>query len=290
MNKHFLLSVSDDKTFFWGARFLADFMRNKEDVEVTIYYSIATQMLRNSMPSYAERLEMTKTEERRAQKGQVILNQARDFLAGLGFNEDNLHLKLGLHNQSTAYDILNEVERGLYDAIVLGRRGLGRLEEFVQCSVSRDLLALKGTAPIWICREPVQGRRHVLACVDDSEQSDRMIDHVGFVLEDEPEHEVTLLNVYDPNSEDRMFAEEIFAKSRELMAENGFPLERVHSRIVESYSPAKAILRVVSSGNYAVVAAGRKGEDHGLMHNLFMGSVSSTLFRQVKGAALWLCH
>ncbi len=290
MNKHFLLSVSDSKASFWGARFLGDFLHHKDNVEITVYCSVPTPTTSSSMPNYAERLEAEKQLERRRKNARNVLTQAIEFLHANGFHKDNLHHKLGQHKQTAAVNILSEVKKGLYDALVLGRRGLGWLEELVESSVSRELLELKGTTPVWLCRLPDKGRKHVLACVDDSPQSARMVDHVGFVLEDQPEHEITLLNIYDPNSEDRIFAEAVFDNCKALLAENNYPLERVHTRVVESFSPAKAILEMLDTGRYAAVAAGRTGEGRGLRQRLFMGSVSSTLFRQVQGAGLWLCH
>ncbi len=289
MNKHFLLSVSDSKASFWGARFLGDFLHDKDDVEVTVYCSLAAPAV-NGMPNYQERVEADGLLERRQKAALAVLHKTTDFLHAKGFRKENLHHKLGRHRLSPAANILAEVKKGLYDALVLGRRGLGWLEELVENSVSRELLDRKGATPVWLCRLPEKGRRHVLACVDNSPQTERMVDHVGFILADQPEHEITLLNIYDPNSEDRMFAEVIFDTCKALLAENNYPLERVHTRIVESFTPAKAILEVLDEGQYAAVAAGRTGEDRGLRQRLFMGSVSSTLFRQVQGAGLWLCH
>jgi nucleotide-binding universal stress UspA family protein len=289
MNKHFLLSVSDSKASFWGARFLGDFLHNKDDAEVTVYCSLAAPTV-NGMPNYQERVEADGLLERRQKAATAVLQKTVDFLHAGGFRKKNLHHKLGRHSLSPTENILVEVEKGLYDALVLGRRGLGWLEELVESSVSRELLERKGATPVWLCRLPEKGRGHVLACVDDSPQTERMVDHVGFILADQPDHEITLLNIYDPNSEDRMFAEVIFDNCKALLAENNYPSERVHTRIVESFSPAKAILEVLHTGQYAAVAAGRTGEDRGLRQRLFMGSVSSTLFRQVQGAGLWLCH
>lgn len=288
MNKHFLLTVSADRTASWSVRFIADFFRNKQKCELTLFYTARIpEPPRATLPSYEERQEMEQLQDARGKMGRRILQVARDALLASGFSGDNVHEKIHFCHYSKALDILKEGEDGLYDAIVLGRRGLGWVEELVESSVSHEILNMRGTVPVWICRVPQLGQRHVLACVDDSEQAMRMVDHVGFVLADEPEHDITLLNVYDPGSGDRIFAEEIFSRCKEILQENAIPPERVHTRMVESYNTSKVILRLAE--NFAVVAVGRTGEDRGLMRKLFLGSVSTTLYRQLQGRALWLC-
>ncbi|MGE4299927.1 MAG: universal stress protein [Desulfovibrionaceae bacterium] len=288
MDKHILVTVSADKSASSGIRFLAEFFKNKSGMELTLYYTVAwPESVKGGMPGYQEICEMEQMGKQREKIARAALGRARDKLRMLGFDRATINEKIHFRRTSAALDILHEGEKGLYDAVVLGRRGLNWIEELVESSVSKELLSKPVTIPIWVCRDPAGGRRNVLACVDDSAQALRMVDHVTYILAGE-DHAITLLNIFDPHSGDRIFAEELFATCKGIALENGFPAERLHTRVIEDYNVAKAILRAASQGEYAVVATGRTGEDRGLLHRIFMGSVSTALYRQLTGAVLWL--
>lgn len=290
MERHILATVSQDQSAQYGLRFICDFFKNKEELKVTLFSTAVPPVGSSTLPSYEERAEMERLQHKRERDGLAALERARAYCLDQGFSDANVRQKMQFRKISTAMDIVQEAERGLYDAVVLGSRGLTWLEEFMANSVSKDVLDKRLTIPLWISRKPEAKRRHVLACVDDSEQALRMIDHVGYILAQEQGHDVTLLNVFDPHSGDRVFAEEIFANCEEVLRRNGVAQERIGKRMLESYSVGKAILRLAGRDNYAAVAVGRTGEDRGLMQRLFLGSVSSLLFHNLTGAGLWLCQ
>ncbi|WP_029896369.1 universal stress protein [Desulfohalovibrio reitneri] len=288
MKRKLLVTVGREKGAPHGARFICDFFSDKEGLELTLYYTAPRPASSTSLPDYEERAELDRIAGLNARHGRAALARARSYLTSHGFPGDALTDKLHFRGESTAMDIVREGERGLYDAVVLGSRGVGWLESLVESSVSRDILDKRLTIPLWLCRRPEAGRRNVLACVDDSEQSFRMIDHVGFMLSQEPGQNVTLLNVFDPGSGDRIIAEELFARCGEILHSHGLAPERIGRRVIESRDPAKSILREADRQRHSVVAAGRTGADRGLVKRLFMGSVSSTLYSNLTGAVLWL--
>ncbi len=287
MERHLLVTISEDKSALHGIRFVASFFQAKENVRLTLFYT-TSQPMTGEIVGFAEKAERERLQHAREARAQQALDQAVKTLVDLGFPAENIEARLKFRKYTKGLDIINEAEQGLYDAVVLGRRGLTALEELVETSVSRELLTTRFGSPIWICRMPETGRRNVLLCVDDSEQAMRMADHVGYILANEPSHTVTLMNVFDPGSGDRPFAEALFAKARELLHDNGVADARIETRMVEAYNAPAAIME--RSRDYAAVAVGRTGQSHGFLKRLFMGSVSTVLFRQLTGAALWLQH
>ena len=291
MEKHLLVTVSGDKSALHGARFVSDFFTNKDNIKLTLFYTAARPLKGDKeMPGYEALAEIDKQAKQREKKGRAATAQAKTFMAQKGFPEKNIHTKFKFRSYSTAVDIILEGEEGLFDSVVLGCRGLTWLESLVEDSVTRELMRIKFTLPFWICRYPEKDRKHVLLCVDDSTPAMRMVDHVGFMLADEPSHDITLLNIYDPGSEDRMFAETVFEQSRTILEDHGVAPERIKPKIVESRQIAKTILHRANTDKYAVVALGRTGEDRGFWRKIFMGSVSGALFKELSGAALWICH
>ena len=94
--------------------------------------------------------------------------------------------------------------------------------------------------------------KNVLICVDGSPECARVADHVGFMLRDEPGHDVSLLNVGCAAGDQEA---DVFQEPMQMLLDNGFPRDRIDARCIPKGSPAKAIL--AESKNYAVVAMGR---------------------------------
>ncbi|GAH45018.1 unnamed protein product, partial [marine sediment metagenome] len=67
------------------------------------------------------------------------LQNARELLLKAGFEEKNITIKMQTRKKGIARDIINEAHSG-YDNIVLGRRGLSGIKEFVLGSISQKVL------------------------------------------------------------------------------------------------------------------------------------------------------
>jgi len=287
MEKHLLLTVSEQKSALHGARFLAGFFGDKDVVKLTLFYTIprpaAVWTGEKTQQKVVEQEDMARKGEAKAKKA---LQEAKSEVIKLGFSEEQVQTRLQMRQFSKVKDILEEGERGLYDAIILGKRGLNWFEEAFDGSVTKELLESRHNCPIWICRRPDPERKGVLLCMDGSEGSYRMADHVGFVLGTEQRHPVKILVIKGRALQDT--PEAIIAKGRELLAKSKVPNVRVTASAIDASSPARAILREAEEGGYAVVAAARGEQEKSLMDKVFLGSVTMTLFREIENAALWV--
>jgi len=286
MEKHLLLTVSENASALHGVRFVAYFFDNLKDMKVTLYFTAITP--ERPLHDTAEHKLSGQQTRARQERGEQALQHAKEVLYRHGFKDDHLAVKFNFGSQSKASDIIFEAERGLYDAVVLGRRGVSWLEEAMGESVSRQLLEDTLAFPLWICRQSQQNRRNVLLCVDGSASSLRMADHVGFMLANQRGHEITMFTV-EKEEQDRPY-EAIFDDCKDILRENGVDDSRVHAKVSSKSNVAATILEEAERGGYAVVAMGRTGAGGGLLQRFFMGSASSTLFKQLTGAVLWVCH
>jgi len=272
MKKHLLVTVSEDKSALWGARFVGSFFPDKRDMKLTLFY-------------IAPNVDAISKEERGA------LEQAGEVLRSLGFGPDQVETKLVQRRFSTVMEIMREGHKGGYDAVVLGRSGLCWLEDYLEKSVSHELIQEEGvTFPLWVCRKPDFNRKNVLVCVDGSEASCRVASHAGLILAREQGHRVTLLHVAESARGGLEFAEDILPLCEGVLRDMGLPAERIETRVVEADDPAKAILSEALRGRFAVVAVGRKGAGRGMIKKPFMGSVSYALFKLLDGVTLWCCR
>ncbi len=287
MEKHLLLTVSDQKSSLQGARFLEGFFTDKDVVKLTLFYT---------MPRPAELWDdekkpgmMQKREDairKEAAKASEALEEARKEVVKMGFQEEKVLVRLQMRQFGKVKDILEEGERGLYDAIVLGKRGLNWFEEAFDGSVSKELIESRRNCPLWICRRPNHERKGVLLCMDGSESSYRAAEHTGLILGNEQRHSVKIFVVKSRALDES--PEVIIAKGREILAKNRVPNVRISASSVEAFTPSKAIVRESEEGGYAAVVVARADKEKSLMDKLVMGSVTMALFREIKNAALWV--
>lgn len=273
MHKHLLMTFSDDPSALFGLQFVGAFFQNKAEIKFTLLYIAPRTSTVSSQPSPNQDEPVC----------DLALETARQRLMTAGFAEENLLCKVKKRSVSTAKDIIREGNLGLYDAVILGRRGISRLEELINDSVSMRALDEDRISPLWVCRKPELDRKNVLICIDGSEPSLHIADHVGYVLKGQPGHDVTLFSVVKKGANG---FDEAFERAQKALTDNGFPEKQIHSRTQASSDPAGAIEKEARAGRYAAVAVGHSGENKEGFFSI--GSVSKKLCYTLSGATLMI--
>ena len=116
------------------------------DHEVTLFSVIPdTQMLCNidspELTPYfqSQRNVFCSLEDKKKQLIEAAANRAKDVLLKAGFKKEKITVKVQAKKKGIARDIVAEAESG-YDTIVMGRRGLSGIKEFMMGSVSQKVL------------------------------------------------------------------------------------------------------------------------------------------------------
>jgi len=293
LDRSLLLPLSSHSKAGIGLEFVSDFFTQKEHVGLTIMHIPPSQAAVWVEETSYESLDILETRTAASDmKGRKVLDAAKRKLKAAGFDPEKIEDKIAPPQMSKAHDIIREAREGRFNAVVLGHRAQGGLADLMDHSVCRDML--EGLAdsisfPLWVCRLPERGRKNVLLCVDDSDPSDRMADHVGFMLALEPGHTVTVFHVHDPVKSAPMDAEAIVDHTIEVLTEAGLPIDRIAVMIRRGSNPARLIQDEYTAGKYAAVAIGSAGSDRGFWNRMFIGSVAQTVFKGLHGAALWVC-
>lgn len=289
MDRHLLVTVSGDLSAMSGVRFVGGFFGDKGGLKITLFYTAPRPPALWGGELNYETLNEYETQARKNElKGKRALEEAMRLLVREGFSEDRVNAKLTLRSVSTAKDILREGEEGLYDALVLGRRGVTRLEEFLEESVSGQLAFHNAACPLWICRRPDLERRGVLLCLDGSDASLRTADHVGYMVGGLERHVVTMVQVRRSAGGGEETVAAVFGRARSILEENGVDPERIREKVVTDGPAPKALLAEAAGGRYAAVAIGRTGRGRSLLRRMFMGSVGRTMLQELDGACLWM--
>ncbi|WP_272698894.1 universal stress protein [Desulfovibrio sp. Fe33] len=292
MQKELLLAIGDDRAASYNLRFLKDVFESFCDLKLTLFYAAPRSALWDlqdaGMPPSDAAVEELVAHKKG--KGKKALQDAERWIAEIaGCDGGNVRTKVVHSRKGTACELVAEAREGMYDALVLGRKGFTWFEEVFENSVCHELLWQDIDFPIWVCKRPSQPPRgNVLLCLDGSDPSLRMADHVGYMLADEPRHSFTLFHVAQKGYGDARAAR-IFDEALAILAEHGVPDERIEIKMVTGSNPVKAILKEARAGRYAAVAVGRRGVgSQTRMEHLFPSTVCVNLLRQLQETALWI--
>ncbi len=243
-------------------------------------------------------------ERRLERRGQEVLEQARERLLAQGLAPERVRVKAQQRQSGLARDILFEAERGLYDAVVLGRRGLSRLHQALVGSVTNKVVQHADRVPVWVVGGAVESRR-VLCALDRSPGALAGVDHLGFMVGGNPHCQVTLFHVAphlarlarmqhdaedaehlarDLTAHDRRQMEAILEQARAMLLEAGLDPSQIQHQEVSAPSVTKAILEAVTQGGYGTVVLGRRGEGGAF----WLGHVSDRLLAACDQASLWI--
>ncbi|MBU4262214.1 MAG: universal stress protein [Proteobacteria bacterium] len=235
------------------------------------------------------------------------LREETAFFIHHGLKEDQVTSDIQLSRSGVANDLILEMQKGTYDALVIARRGLGKLQELVLGSVTTTILEKCFNVPIWIIDGEIDSRRFLVP-VDGSWRTLKAVDHLGFMLANVEGAEIALFHSLSWLTPKKLLGldqfcdiwgkqwcdehltgpDAIFSGPEQLLRENGFDMTKV-IRIEESRGPVAAldIILELRDNQYGTIVMGRRGPDE--PKGIF-GGVSGQVLRTVNGVAVWLVN
>jgi len=242
-----------------------------------------------------------KTEKKAAQD---FLDEARSLLLGGNFREDDVRVIIQKRQVGIARDIIAESSRG-YDAVVVGRRGLSKLEDIFLGSVSYKIVQGVENTPVCVVGGDIRSRKMLLA-VDDSDNSRKAVDYAStFAVANGAEvklfnvvreFRLDFLDISTPRGaeiEMRIVKElerdiqQMFAAYRKQLEWAGVEAVRISSKYtLQSGTRAGDILKEAREENYGTIVMGRRGLSK--VHEFFLGRVTTKVLHRAAGFALWI--
>jgi len=243
--------------------------------------------------------------KRRHAAAQHYMSEAALQLARAGIEPRQVTTTVRLSRISIADDLLQEARNGLYDALLLGRRGLGKLEGILLGSVSASILDRCHDVPLWLVDGRVDSRKFLVP-VDGSRHTLKAVDHLAFILQDNPHAEVTLFHssallASKPADEVENCHEEWgsewcelhlsrpdshFHGPEQILLENGFSAAKIHRlHATKGIHPSRQIVRQALIDGFGTIVMGRHppGKKKG-----WLGSVSHKVLANTADTAIWL--
>lgn len=154
MGKKILVAFDDSDNSMRAVEFIAQSFTH--DHEITLYSVLPDtaaicEMHSPELTPYflSQRDAFCSIEDAKKDLVEGAIKRAEEFLRGAGFEKENITVKVETQKKGIARDIINEVTSG-YDVVVLGRRGLSGIKEFLLGSISQKVLHLAKNVSVLI--------------------------------------------------------------------------------------------------------------------------------------------
>ena len=279
-------------------------VKNLHYTLINIQPKISDFILEDAKKTPRAKAALKKVTQKNQENSDRLLYESKNKIVGFGVDENRIKTVSKQQTMGIAKSILDYGKESLFDAIVLGKRGLSRLAETFIGSTTNSVLEHTGTIPVWSVAGEVKPSKILLA-IDGSESALRTVDHVSFIMRDNPDSNITLLHItprlrdycsieFDKKDED--ISNLIYSGDKECIdsfythAANKFKdagLKESQIKIKEVKSKlniGKIIIKEAAKDGFSTLVIGRRG----INRSFFMGSVSRYVLNNAKDCAVWL--
>ncbi|NVM23279.1 MAG: universal stress protein [Desulfobacterales bacterium] len=307
MDRKLLLAVDDSIHSKHAVKYAVRMASVAKDLTYTLFHVqpiISQFLLDEARADFKAEAELKKVIRKNAEDAMGILENYKAQMARMGIAEDCIDVATRPRVLGLAKDVLDHAEQGIYDAIVVGRRGLSRAQKLFMGSVTAKLVEHSMVTPVWMIDGDVTSMK-IMVAVDGSENSLRAVDHLGFMVAEDPNVKISLFHVvpkvvdycvinFDEKEVgieqvvargDRRCIDHFYAYVRRKFEEAGIQENQVEIKVVKrARNVGKAIVEEAKNGDYGTVIVGRRG----ISKAFFMGSVSRYVLDRTSNRALWL--
>ncbi|MDZ7697981.1 MAG: universal stress protein [Deltaproteobacteria bacterium] len=235
--------------------------------------------------------EIRSWEAQRKQETEGYLANAKQMLLDDGFSDESVEIVIHAMNRGIERDIIAEAGKG-YAALVVGKRGKGRVQGIVLGSVATKLLQEVRIVPLFLVGKAVRPGR-VLIAFDGSEGSMRAVDCVADMLNGSG-YRINLTHVVRLREDERgfiadaeQFISEAFDKAVDRLIAAGIARDLISTQIITgARSRAQTLVKEADQGVYGTIVLGRRGISR--INEFLMGGVSNKVIQLARGHAVWV--
>jgi len=249
--------------------------------------------------------ELNRAAVRNAEAARGLLAKYKDLMVRAGVPDAEIDLLALPRHLGLAKDILDQAEGGLFDAVLLGRRGISSVQQMFLGSVSAHLIENSAVIPVWLVDGAVSSKQ-ILAAVDGSESALRAVDHLAFMLSGNPEVRIRFFHVAPRLREfceinfaqksadglealiaqgDKRCMDDFFSAALAKLQSAGFQEKQIETQTAATLlSVGETILSAAREGGCGTLVMGRRG----MNKSFFGGKVSYYVSQKLSDAALWL--
>jgi nucleotide-binding universal stress UspA family protein len=156
--RKFLMCMDNSEGSMRTVRYLAEVLGGWKECEVSLFHAVRghgglRKFIREAFSSESDKSAIESLEKELNEAARLLepsFDKAGAMLVSSGIGADSITKKIASCAGNCANAIMEEVEKGGYDTIVVGRRGLSKVEEFVMGRVSSKVIHLAGEKTVWV--------------------------------------------------------------------------------------------------------------------------------------------
>jgi nucleotide-binding universal stress UspA family protein len=308
MEKKLLIAVDASVYSSNTLHYLEQLFAHLDDIRLHLL-NVITCNPSETASAWLDELELMSTlsqeEQKRFSAAKKFLHKAVERLGRNGIGPDQVTTEVKISTTNPADEVLNIARKGRFDALVLGRRGVSKLEELIMGSVSSTMFEKCHDVPIWIIDGQVDSRKFLVP-VDGSHFTLQAVDHLCFMLKNNPYAEVTLFHsaamfaqkqdlsmgycnrflstawCQEHKHDDDLY----FLAPRQMLINSGFPSERIHRlETKKGMYPSRQIVRQALIDDFGTIVMGRRDKE--IVKGVF-GSVTEKVVAMSVNTAVWI--
>src|SRR4030042_2908925 len=147
MSQKILIAMDESEYSMKAVRYVADTV-NPKAVEITLFSvlpevpGIGLEKEPSLIPLFASKmLELKGLTEEKRKIMESVTDSARKILEEAGIPGDKISINIQVKKVGIARDIMFEAQEGKYNTIVVGRRGVSAIKEFMFGSISNKVVS-----------------------------------------------------------------------------------------------------------------------------------------------------
>jgi nucleotide-binding universal stress UspA family protein len=283
---------------------IASIIKDLKYVLINIQPKISEFLIEDARADSKARSALKKVTNSNQENSMKILEESKSLMTKLGVNSKNIETVSQPVTRGTAKAILDYGKQSLCDSIVMGRRGISRLAEMFTGSVTNNVLEHTNVIPVWAIGGDITSSK-IMVAIDGSESALKAVDHVIFMVGENPDIQVTLLHItprlrdyctieFDDKGDivedvitqgDKRCVDDFYTHAQKKFEEAGIKESQIDIKQVTSkINIGKAIVDEARKGDYGTVVVGRRGTNN----SFFMGNVSRHVLINATDCAVWL--
>jgi len=308
MEKKVLIAVDDSRHSENALRYAAGLYEAVKPLKFVLFHvqpTISQYLIDEARTKPSANAQLKKLMLKAHGAAEELLAKGKALMVSQGVADTDVKTMSLPKKFGVAKDILEYGTALLYDAILVGRRGVSGLAEMFMGSVSNGIVDNSELLPVWVVDEK-PAARGVMAAVDGSGSSLRAVDHLAFIFGGNSDVTISFFHVAPRLADfcpidfadtdtaqldaviqegDRACIDRFYAHALKKLSAAGISEEQIRIDMHKGgFKVGKTILETYRRGGFGTLIVGRRGMDK----KILTGSVSRYLVNQFSGGALWV--
>ena len=311
--RKFLLTTDGSESSLRSAAYLAGLCGDAADAEVTVFHVSpgVPPIYTEEMHDPVIRKKFEAWEKRKEEEARGYLEQTARALKEGGFPENRIRTRFTAQVVGVAREIMREADAGGADAILMGKKGMGWLEEHFLGTISNKLLEIAEGRPLWVVEGKDLNPKKVLIALDADDAALEVTMYAGRMLQGLKGVEILLfhfcgpyceiLNAPDSKDEqdvreyfvarERGKVSQLFAQAKKILSDHGLGEQSIQAQFEADTSltekkASRQILAAAARGKFGTLILGRKGVTRAREFRL--GSVCLRTVNEAENLAVWV--